>query len=239
MPQNKETSFWDSWNTTHRSGVFDASSTPAQLGAAILREISSLGLTDLRVVEIGCGTGWFAERLVECGGYLGLDLSPKAIEEARRRFPGARFFAADFLSWNSQDELFNVALFVDSIAYFRDQNLAIARASELLDRDGYLVLSTVNPFVYSRMSWVGPPAEGQVRKWLSRAELHALLEAGGFRLLRSYTVMPAGDKGILRVLNTPKINRPAQVVIPAGWIKRAKELCGLGQYRIVVAQRLG
>jgi SAM-dependent methyltransferase len=235
--EDKEIGYWDHWNTTHRSGVVDGNSTPGQLGAVILREISSLRLTNPRIVEIGCGTGWFAQRLVGYGGYLGFDLSPKAIEEAQRRVPGVRFLATDFLGWDSQGELFDVALLVDSIAYFHDQDLAVAKASAVLERHGYLVLSTVNPFVYSRISWVGPPAEGQVRKWLSRENLHALLERGGFNLLRSYTVMLAGDRGILRVLNSPILNRPARLVIPGACIRKAKEICGLGQYRIAVAQR--
>lgn len=236
---NREISYWDGWNIQYRSGIIDEESTPGELGTVLLKELSSLSLRNphLRVVEIGCGTGWMAERLGGCGSYLGLDLSPKSVEAAKSRVPGARFVATDFLGWDLPDERFDVALFVDSIAYLRDQDLAVAKALELVDRDGYLVLSTVNPFVYSKISWVGPPAEGQVRKWLSRTHLHTLLKRGGFRLLRSYTVMPAGDQGIFRVLNSRKLNRLAQLVVPKVWVRRAKELCGVGQYRIAVARR--
>jgi SAM-dependent methyltransferase len=141
--KDKETSYWDYWNTQHRRGAIDANSTPGQLGAVIMREISSLGLTKPRVVEIGCGTGWFAERIVDCGSYFGLDISPDSIELAQSRVPGARFLARDFLAWDSEGELFDIALLVDSIAYFRDQDLAVAKTFQLLDRSGYLVLSTV------------------------------------------------------------------------------------------------
>jgi SAM-dependent methyltransferase len=232
----KERNYWDYWNTQYRSGAIVGESIAGQLGAAVLSEISSLSLTNPRVVEIGCGTGWVAERLIGCGSYLGLDLSRAAIEVARRRVPGGRFVVTDFLEWDSHGELFDIVLLVDSIAYFHDQDSAIAKASRLLDRHGYLILSTVNPFVYSRISWVGPPAEGQVRKWLSRSALHSLLERGSFNLLRSYTVLPAGDRGILWFLNSRRLNLVARLVVPETWIRRAKELCGLGQYRIAVAQ---
>jgi SAM-dependent methyltransferase len=236
---NREINYWDRWNLQYRLGIIDGESTPGELGKVILKELSSLRVTNpnLRVVEIGCGTGWMAERLVGCRSYLGLDLSPKSVEAAQNRVPGVRFMATDFLEWNLPGERFDVALFVDSIAYFRNQDLAIAKASELLARDGYLVLSTVNPLVYSKISWVGPPADGQVRKWLSRTNLHALLERGGFRPVRSYTVMPAGDQGIFKVLNSRKLNRLAEFIVPEVSIRRAKEFCGVGQYRIAVAQR--
>ncbi len=64
-----------------------------------------------------------------------------------------------------------------------------------------------------------------------------LLVCRGFKICKYYTVLPAGDRGFLRVLNSPKLNRPAELVVPAAWIRRAKECCGLGQYQIAVAQK--
>jgi SAM-dependent methyltransferase len=233
--RDKEIGYWDFWNMKSRSGALDP--TAEQVGEVISGEILSLNMPNPRFLEVGCGTGWMAERLVRRGGYLGLDLSPKAIEVAQKRVPGARFCIADFVTWDLKEERFDIVLFVDSIAYFADQSQVVSKAAQLLDHRGYLVLSTVNPFVYSRMSVVGPPAEGQVRKWLSRSALFDLLERGGFSLVRSYTVLPAGDRGILRVLNSRRLNLATQTLLPEIWIRRAKELCGLGQYRIAVARR--
>lgn len=236
--EGQEKRYWDSWNTQRRSGVLERSSIPGQLGTVILREVASLGLEEPRIVEIGCGTGWLAEQLAGHSSYLGLDLSPKAIEEARARVPGARFSAADIHDWDVQDERFDLALMVDAISCFRDQDLAVRKVFQMVEPGGYLVLSTVNPFVYSRISWVGAPGEGQVRKWLTRSALHVLLERGGFQIVRSCTVMPAGDRGILRIFNARKLNRLVQFLIPETAIRRTKEFFGLGQYRIVVARRV-
>lgn len=43
-----------------------------------------------RILDIGCGPGIILSYLPECD-YLGFDLSPRYIEQARRRFPNARF----------------------------------------------------------------------------------------------------------------------------------------------------
>jgi ubiquinone/menaquinone biosynthesis C-methylase UbiE/catechol 2,3-dioxygenase-like lactoylglutathione lyase family enzyme len=59
--------------------------------------ISALGLrAGERVLELGCGTGRFTERLVRAGaGVLGVDGSPGALARARRRAPTAEFLCQD------------------------------------------------------------------------------------------------------------------------------------------------
>jgi SAM-dependent methyltransferase len=235
--EDKETEYWDYWNTKSRAGVLDPNSYWGRLRTSVYREIVSLPLVKPRVVEIGCGTGWLAEGLIGFGSYLGLDLSPKAIEEAQKRVPGAKFLAADVLRWDPQGERFDLVLFIDSLTSFRDQDLAVAKVFQLLQPGGYLVLASLNPFVFSRISWVTPPGEGQVRKWLSKADLRTMLRRAGLRIVRFFTVIRAGDRGILRILNSPKLNRVVETLIPEAWIRRVMEVCGLGQFLIVVAQR--
>jgi len=51
------------------------------------------------VVDLGCGSGVWAERLVAAGfDVLGIDISPPMIELARRRVPAARFEVRSLLS---------------------------------------------------------------------------------------------------------------------------------------------
>jgi SAM-dependent methyltransferase len=235
----KEQKFWDYFAMKYRAGDIDPNSNIGRLAPLIGKEFSLLPVKNPRIVEIACSTGWLAQKVAGHGSsYLGLDISPQSIEIAQRRVPDARFVAVDFLKWDPQGERFDVALFIDSISSFRDQEAALAKVYEMLDRGGYLLLTNTNPVVYSRISWVWPVAEGQVRKWLSRARLEAMLKGAGFRLVKFYTALPDGDRGFLRILNSAKLNRLVGTVIPPAWIRKAKELCGLGQYFIVVAQRV-
>ena len=104
--RDKEIGYWDFWNMKSRSGALDP--TAEQVGEVISGEILSLNMPNPRFLEVGCGTGWMAERLVRRGGYLGLDLSPKAIEVAQKRVPGARFCVTDFVTWDPKVERFDI-----------------------------------------------------------------------------------------------------------------------------------
>jgi len=236
-PARREIGWWDDWNTRYRSGPADPASVSGELGQIVHGAVCALGYASPRVVEVGCGTGRFAETLTDVQDYLGLDLSPAAIASARERVPWGRFEAADFHEWTLPDQPFDVAILVDSIAYFRSQDQAVAKLFDLLRPGGHLVLSTVNPFVYGRTSWVGPPGDGQVRRWLSRRDLEQLLVRHRFVMCRYFTVMPAGDRGILRLVNSAKLNTVASQVMPTSWLRKMKEAAGLGQYQIAIAQR--
>ncbi len=57
--------------------------------------LAAHGIRAGRVVDLGCGSGIWAEALAETGYQpVGVDLSPAMIELARRRVPGAEFHVA-------------------------------------------------------------------------------------------------------------------------------------------------
>ena len=70
--------------------VHDAGFTAFVRGSApgILRLLRQRGIRDGFVVDVGCGTGVLAARLVEAGyRVLGIDLSPSMLRIARPRVP--------------------------------------------------------------------------------------------------------------------------------------------------------
>ena len=77
---------------------------------------------------------------------------------------------------------------------------------------------------------------GSVNRCLSRGELHRLIGQAGLRIEGSFTIMPRGDLGILRMINSRRLNQmfgPRMAAI----LKGLKERVGLGQYRVVVARK--
>jgi len=233
---NEELSWWDKWNTDARTNAFTLESDAGRSGILAIKEVRKLKLQTPSILEVGCGTGWLAEKLSAVGPYFGIDISPAAVEAARERVPNAKFTAVDFHGW-AHNETFDVILMVDTIAYFRDQDSAVARARSLLNAEGWLILTTVNPYVYSRISWVRAPEPGQTRKWLTRRNLLSLLTRNGFDILKCYTAIPAGDIGILRMLNSRKIAKLLFNSEFPKWVTQIKEAFGLGQYRIAVARK--
>jgi 2-polyprenyl-3-methyl-5-hydroxy-6-metoxy-1,4-benzoquinol methylase len=235
--KSKEALHWEKWNETCRKDSISGSAI--NVGRTVIETLDQYKIPrSSRILEVACGTGWLAHHLVTRGDYVGLDLAPSAIEIARERMPGIHFEAADFHEWQPPAETFDVIICVDAIAVFRDQEQLVAKFARLLKPSGILILTTVNPFVYARIRWVKPPAEGQARNWLSKTALHALLERHGFGIDRSWTMLPDGDMGVLRLVNGRKINKAVSWLIPQPRLERMKEKVGLGQFRVVVSRLL-
>lgn len=242
--REKEVGWWDFWNTTHRSSdseTYDpVSSELFARTSAVVNELLPDGQG--RALEIACGTGIFS-RLIRCSRYHGLDISPAAIELARERARLAgdttrTYEAADIHEWPAPSQPYDLAVCVDAVAYFSDQKFALEKIAASLHSGGRLVLTTINPFVYNRIKRTTdrPLREGLVSHWLSKGELHALIAASGFTLERSWTMMPRGNRGILRLINSRRID----AVAGSGGreaLKSWREKTGLGQYRIVVARK--
>lgn len=100
-----------------------------------------------RVLDIGCGPGTNASLFSE-SDYLGLDINPKYIEQAKRRF-GDRFVVADV----TRDELpewepFDFVL-VNSLLHHLDTHdvrKLLAAVARHLDADGHVhILDLVQP----------------------------------------------------------------------------------------------
>jgi len=196
-------------------------------------------------LEVACGTGSFS-RMITCSSYHGLDVSPAAIAVCWRKAevapeqPASRFRyeVADIHDWPTPADPFDLAVCVDAVSCFRDQPFALRRIAQSLRPAGRLVLTTINPFVYNRIkrTAANPLQNGPVSHWLSRAELHGLITSAGFAIDRSYTIMPRGNRGIWRLINSPRVYR-ALGKRGAREFRRLKESAGLGQYRVVVAHK--
>jgi SAM-dependent methyltransferase len=241
-----EKSWWDFWNTSYRSED-DKDVTSTELFTRVTSVIGQIaGPVAPRILEIACGSGTLSRRLTY-SSYHGLDISPAAVDIARQKSVNAQrpatsssptYDVGDFHDWPLPSERFDLVLCVDAIAYFRDQEFTIRKMADSLRESGRLVLTTINPFVYNRIrrTQTSPIQEGSVSHWLSPDELHGLVRAAGFTIERSYTIMPRGNRGILRIINSPKLNR---LFGPrAGFVlQMMKERAGLGQYRVLVARK--
>jgi ubiquinone/menaquinone biosynthesis C-methylase UbiE len=67
---------------------------------------------DAAILEVGCGTGHFAELLNDQGhrDYLGFDFSAEAIRIASARVPRARFQQADALTTPLSDRPYDTVI---------------------------------------------------------------------------------------------------------------------------------
>ena len=241
----EERTWWDLWNTSYRAeDNRDVISTELFAHvAAIVRKVTQ-GRPG-QILEVACGTGTLSRQL-NFSSYRGLDISPSAIDIARhkseelcQRFASAPTYeAADFHNWTPPQIPVDLVLCVDAIAYFRDQPLVTRKMGGMLRSGGLLIVTTINPVVYTRIRRVGGVRleNGPVSHSLSRRELHDLIRHAGLSIERSYTIMPRGNMGWLRIVNSPRLNEafgPGCAAI----FRRVKEWMGLGQYRVVIARK--
>jgi 2-polyprenyl-3-methyl-5-hydroxy-6-metoxy-1,4-benzoquinol methylase len=242
----EEGAWWDLWNTSYRvkDKNDEVSNELFQRAAEAIDGISGDGKR--RILEVACGTG-ILSRMIAYSRYHGLDLSAAAIEVARAKSSdnsppaGASipiYEAADFNEWPLPSGEFELVICIDAIPNFRDQLSAMKKMAQALRPGGHLVLTTVNRFVYQRIRRTGGVKleSGPVNRWLSRRELHSLMYQSGFVIAKSCTIMPRGNMGYLRILNSPRLNGLLGPQVES-LLKRMKERIGLGQYSLVIARK--
>src|SRR6202011_3628857 len=98
----------------------------------------------------------------------------------------------------------DVVVSQEVIAHVPDQSGYLERAARVLKPGGYLIVTTPNLFVHSRNYWAPIPS-GHIEQWLTRRELKRLLRPY-FQVLRTTTAVPMGHGGILRLVNSTKLN---------------------------------
>jgi 2-polyprenyl-3-methyl-5-hydroxy-6-metoxy-1,4-benzoquinol methylase len=131
---------------------------------------------------------------------------------------------------------FDVVVAAEIISCVADQEGLIRKIAQLLRPGGRLMLSTPNPFVLRR-SRVTPRDSRQVRHWLGPAELRRLLGACGLRVEHMRSIVPHGHGGILRLVNSPKLNALCSRIIAPEKIERAKEAAFLGHSIVLLGRR--
>jgi len=204
----------------------------------ILDLVQKLSLARPRILDFGCGRGWFTERLADKGEAHGIDLSPEGIAAAQARRPDITYIAGDVYEAPLPEDYFDVVVSQEVIAHVQDQQKYIQRAAELLREGGYLIVTTGNKFVIDRLGdvgWVKQPPQ-HIRHELSRGQLKKLLSAR-FRILKSFTIIPHGQVGLLRVVNSYKLNSLARMFLSQAKIDGLKERAGFGWQMIFLAQK--
>ena len=229
--------FWDQhWQRWEERKVLnDWTERRAQ---EILRSIGSLSLQQPRVLDFGCGHGWFTERLASLGEAHGIDLSPVAIAAAQARRPEITYVAGSVYSAPLPKDYFDIVVSQEVIAHVEDQPQYVARAAELLKPAGYFIVTTGNKFVMDRLGEVGwreyPPEH--IERELDRGQLRELLQPH-FTVLKAGTIIPQGTRGILRLVNSCKLNSWASKVVPEKKLSDWKERAGFGWQMIFLARK--
>jgi SAM-dependent methyltransferase len=144
------------------------------------------------VLDVGCGEGVLLERLggLSYAKFVGVDISPTAVERARQmRYPRSSFVCADAQQY-VPDDLFDVIIFNEVLYYFADPQAVVQKFCGWVKADGLLVTS-----LYSRSSRARAISRLLKRTYRSIAQIE--IKSGGKGWLIG-VFSPAGNRLLWR-----------------------------------------
>ncbi len=130
--------------TTHCSAFFFARDFATQHTLQFIESVTNCR-PDLRILEVGCGTGHLAKALLDKGHWvLPIDVSEEAVAFAQSLGLPAK--QTDV--FGIKDLLFDCVLFARSLHYINPLHESLAHAALLLDKGGFVLLED---FAFDKM----------------------------------------------------------------------------------------
>jgi 2-polyprenyl-3-methyl-5-hydroxy-6-metoxy-1,4-benzoquinol methylase len=226
--------FWNAWNADHREKPHYASLRQAEV---VCQWVRSLARTNLDIIEVGCGTGWFCSTLSRFGTVKGTDLSDECLARAARGSPEVTFVPGDFMALDFGQAAYDVVVTLEVLSHVADQSTFIQKVASHLRPGGLLMMATQNRRVLEKFNRIPAPMPGQLRRWVDRHELRALLNHE-FEILELFSVSRRANRGIMRLINSHKLNWPVRALV-GDRVERFKERMGLGWTLMALARKRG
>ena len=134
----------ETWDHQHTTGYWDFLAGIEELSrySAIAGYCQFLKPA-ARVLDVGCGTGLLAERLSRdrMSAYLGIDLSPAAIERARRLdLENVEFIVGNAATFEPS-QVFDIIIFNEILYYLKRPEVHAQRYASHLAPGGHLIVS--------------------------------------------------------------------------------------------------
>jgi 2-polyprenyl-3-methyl-5-hydroxy-6-metoxy-1,4-benzoquinol methylase len=229
--------FWD-WHWEHWQERGTINEWKDRRHDTILNLFRSFSVQQAKILDLGCGPGRYTEKLAQFGQVTGIDLSEDAIAMAQSRFPSITFLAGNLYELPLPAAHFDIVVSQEVIDHVEDRVAFLDRAFYVLKAGGYLILSCANKFVMDRLGDGEFPTQpaAHISQYLDIKGWKRLLHSH-FRVLQIMTIIPIGNRGILRLVNSHKLNAVLGFLIPRQYLEALKERAGLGYTIILLAQK--
>jgi 2-polyprenyl-3-methyl-5-hydroxy-6-metoxy-1,4-benzoquinol methylase len=215
-PIELQRTFWNTWNAPYlETQRGEISRRQSEIVCGWLEEWQlhdGMRGTRPRILEVGCGSGWFAGDLARFGDVVATDLSDDVLARARLKWPHVRFIAGDFLALEFETAPFDIVVSLEVLSHVSDQAGFVRKIAGLLAPGGTLMLATQNGPVLQNYCRIPAPAPGQLRHWVDRTELASLV-APCFEVEDLFSVTPVSQRGYRRLLTSSKLHAMLRPVI--------------------------
>jgi SAM-dependent methyltransferase len=151
-----------------------------------------------RVLDVGCGTGQLATRIVSELGVdvVGCDFSRGMLAQAFQRSRGVRWVQGNAGGLPFGDARFDAVVSTEAFHWFPEPRGALAEFHRVLVPGGWLLVSLINPplELISRAFLVGSRWAGEPFRWPTRERMRRWVEGAGFQVEQQRRVfrVPAG-----------------------------------------------
>jgi ubiquinone/menaquinone biosynthesis C-methylase UbiE len=138
------------------------------------------------VLEIGCGTGYLLNSINPKRG-VGIDISPKMIEIAKKKYSHLTFMEMDAENINL-NEKFDYIIISDTIGYFEDIQRQLFELHKVSTKDTRIIITYLN-FLWLPILKVGEFFRLKMKSkninWLNIDDINNLLSLAGFETIKT------------------------------------------------------
>ena len=114
-------------------------------------QLAALFSKNLRVLDIGCGSGYGSQILRNAHSYLGVDISDEAVEACRQKFnaPNVSFRVADASNLDFGDQEFDLITCFEVLEHVEHPEDIVRQVKRVLSSTGIFVSSTPDKETYN------------------------------------------------------------------------------------------
>lgn len=178
--------------------------------------------SELAILDLGCGTGWYLESLQDLSSDLrGVDISEGMLKIARGRVGRNRVSFGDIRSANLLPNRYDVVLVTRVLSHIKDLNRVFDQIESAISAYGIVIISDIDPlhnYKFTKLPYFDKSVFTETFKH-SRRTINAELKSRGFTFESGFVIAMDG-----KLESISNVNEPTHSVAPAGWVGTWRQL---------------
>ncbi|MBW2977284.1 class I SAM-dependent methyltransferase [Candidatus Woesearchaeota archaeon] len=154
-----------------------------------------------RLLDIACGRGYYSNEFSKYFNVDAIDLSRKAIEFAKSKFPNVEFKRGNCYSMPYRNGLYDIVVCNNIIEHIKYPKKLLKEANRVLKKRGYILISTPNKYRLTNIINIilNMPLKMASKyhfKEYSHSEIKKILKSNNFTLIKMryiHTISPKKD----------------------------------------------